>query len=535
MEHKSRKASLFSSMEHLNIVFIVACTIVMAVCYLLTNNTYADSSYTQEIEPYTVAVLDDGSKEYFFDLSDYDYHYSAIRFYTTHQIVHAYHGGREIFAFDKTGGVWSSSPGSSYNFVDINEQMLKMAIVIKPVYDVVEDYEPTFYIGSAYAMYDELMVASMPKFVASLLLVMLGAGLIVYFALMHSKLMLDKQMVFLAYFSLFSGIWFVNETDVINLLVSNKIFDSIIPYYCLMLVVPCFVLFFDNYLKMNNRIVKVITVSASAAQIIVLSYLHFSGIAEYRETLIIPQFFIVLAMLYMVVCIGVQLVKKHKSNNVFICAISVVLLLAAIIADVVFYYTEVGDADTFGRYIFLFFIALVAWDMIKGANEMIEKGRRAKQLEVFALTDSMTGLFNRNAFETHAKAENMLDGVVAVVADANGLKKCNDTYGHEAGDLYITTVADIFSSVYGKYGNCYRIGGDEFCCIIPNGKEVNRERLKKLFLTKIYTANLEGGHLFNIGVAIGDAIYDSEIDVDFRALVKRADALMYQNKKESKM
>ena len=153
---------------------------------------------------------------------------------------------------------------------------------------------------------------------------------------------------------------------------------------------------------------------------------------------------------------------------------------------------------------------------------------------MFALTDSMTGLLNRNAFESHAKSGDTLEGVVAVVADANGLKKCNDTFGHEAGDEYITIVADIFNSVYGKYGNCYRTGGDEFCCIIHADNQINTERLKKLFLTKVFTANLEGGHKYKIGVAIGDAIYDAKLDVDFRALVKRADASMYENKRAGK-
>ena len=120
------------------------------------------------------------------------------------------------------------------------------------------------------------------------------------------------------------------------------------------------------------------------------------------------------------------------------------------------------------------------------------------------------------------------------MADANGLKKCNDTYGHDAGDIYITEVAEIFNSVFGKYGNCYRIGGDEFCCIIPSGRHVNMERLKKEFYTKIYTVNLNGNYEFNIGVAVGDACYDSAVDRDFRSLVKRADVSMYENKKATK-
>ena len=130
MEKIIKKGAAFSLFEHLNIGLIIACTIILAVCQLFTDRIFIGDSYTQEIEPYTVASLEDGSKEYFFDLSDYDYHYSAIRFYTSHQIIKAYNSNREIYSFDTTGGFWTSTTGSTYNFIDINDNMRKIAIVV---------------------------------------------------------------------------------------------------------------------------------------------------------------------------------------------------------------------------------------------------------------------------------------------------------------------------------------------------------------------------------------------------------------------
>jgi diguanylate cyclase (GGDEF)-like protein len=279
---------------------------------------------------------------------------------------------------------------------------------------------------------------------------------------------------------------------------------------------------------------KKIMCSLSMLQIIVLTFLHFTKIAEFRETLPFIQGMMVAALVYMVVGMFIKIHRREITRHTEICAVGLTLFASAGIFDIVAYYQGLGDADVIGRYEFLIFAFMLAWDMISDANEIIETGRRAKQLEVFALTDSMTGLFNRNAFESHAQTERNLEGLVAVVADANGLKRCNDTFGHEAGDEYITTVANIFNSVYGKYGNCYRTGGDEFCCIIPANRQVNKDRLRNLFCTKISTANIEGRHEFDIAVAIGDAKYDRELDDDFRSLVKRADAHMYENKRIQK-
>lgn len=522
-----------SFLGKLNIALIVIAAAIMFLCYFDTQKRVEDS-LTTKIEPYTIAKLEDGSKDYFFDLRDYDYHYSGLMFYTAHQIVHAYTGGREIYAFDQDGGIWTSSVGSTYNFVEINERIPQIAVIVKPCYDIVDDQVPTFYIGSAYGMYDEIMAGSMPRFFVSILTVILSILIFIYYGFMHRKQQLSPDLIHLAYFSFFCGVWSLNETNVSALVFSNKIVDSLIPYMCLMLIVPPFIMFFDSYLDINSKISRRIIIGYSMAQAVVLSVLHFLKIAEYRETILALQLTLILAITYMVGGMIVQLVRRHFTRKVEICAVGLTLFLAAILVDIAQYYSTLGDADRLGRYVFIVFIFMLSWDMIKDANEIIEKGRRAKQLEIFALTDSMTGLLNRNAFEKHAKSEEKLDGVVAVVADANGLKKCNDTFGHEAGDEYITTVADIFNSVYGKYGNCYRTGGDEFCCIIPSARDLSVERLKKLFLAKIYTANIEGGHAFNIGVAIGSARYDAEIDGDFRSLVKRADAHMYENKKQYK-
>ena len=528
--NKGKKMGLLAQ---LNISIVVIAAVILAWCYYATNNT-VDNVITEEIEPYSVAVLSDGSKEYFFKLVDYDYHYSGISFYTSHQLVTAYNMGREIYSFNTTGGFWTSSPGSSYHFIEINEKMVQIAVIVKPVYDIVANQKLTFYIGSTYGMYDGLMTNSMPRFFVSILIIFLSVLLFLYYAIMREKQQLGRELIYLGYFSFFAGLWSLNETDVSSLMMNNKIADSLVPYICLMLIVPSMIMFFDAYLGIRCITCRKIILSYSVGQAIVLTILHFTKIAEFRETLIFMQILLVVAAFYLLVGMISMLIKRNFSRRLEICAMGLSLFILTLIIDLGQYYLDLGDADKVGRYLFLIFAFLLALDMIKDANEIIEKGRRAKQLEVFAITDSMTGLFNRNAFESHAKAGGSLEGLVAVVADANGLKKCNDTYGHEAGDEYITIVANIFNSVYGKYGNCYRTGGDEFCCIIPANRHVNMDRLKKLFMSKVYTANLEGDHVFDIGVAVGHARYDSELDSDFRALVKRADAHMYENKRELK-
>ncbi len=517
----------------LNNLMVLTCLAILAICYLMTK-TSDKTSLTESIEPSTIAHLEDGSTEYFFTLKDYNFEYSGIMFYSSHQLVQAYYAGNQIYSFDKTGGFWGSTPGSVYNIIEVNENMNGVVVRLTPVYDIVADERIDFYIGSTNEILMELVSKSVPKFIVSIMIIMFSLLLFAYYYLMHKKQHLGRELVHLAYFALFLGLWTATETDLAVLIIKNRIFDSIIPYVSLMLSVPPFILFFDSYLEIRSRYLKRYIIWASMAQFVILTALHLLKIKEYRETLFVTQTMLLIAVVYMVVGVIVQIVKKNRSRHIRVCAVGLTMFLIATIFDIVKYYKGIGDADMLGRYLFLIFVVLLAWDLIRSTYEIIEKGRRAKQLEVFALTDSMTGLYNRNAFESQAKSEKDLMGITVVVADANGLKMCNDTFGHEAGDKYITTVADSFNKVYGRYGDCYRTGGDEFCCIIPASHQTDMESLKTRFMSKICDANIKCCHDFTMGVAIGSARFDEKVDKDFRSLVKRADASMYENKRNLK-
>ena len=528
------KSAFRSFSRKLNTIVLLTCVILMFICFFTSRGKKDNDSYTQVLEPYTVANLSNGAKEYYFNLVDYDYKYSGIMFYTSHQFVEVYNAGKLIYSFDTPGGIWGTSPGSAYNFIEVNEKMLHIAIKVTPAYPIVANQDMVFYIGSSYQMFNDLLSESMPHYVASLLIVLFSVVLLIYYLLMQKKQHLERSLIHLSLFAFFLGIWTYTETTVEVLICKNAILDSLLPYFCLMLGVPPFILFFDKYLELRSNWIRKTLLGGSIILSVILIILHFTKIAEFRENLIFIQIMLVIAAIYAISGVIYQVVRRNFTRHVVVCAIGLSLIFIAIIADIVKFYTKTGDSDFIGRYLFLIFVLLLAWDLLRSTYDIIEKGRRAKQLETFALTDSMTGLFNRNAFETHIKNQHSIEGLTVVVADANGLKKCNDTYGHDVGDEYITTVADMFSKVYGQYGECYRTGGDEFCCIIPANKSTDMERLKKAFAAKIYSANLEGEYDFNIGVAVGHAKYNSAVDIDFKSLIKRADTHMYENKRKSK-
>ena len=102
---------------------------------------------------------------------------------------------------------------------------------------------------------------------------------------------------------------------------------------------------------------------------------------------------------------------------------------------------------------------------------MKEKYEKEKLLYI-SNTDELTRCFNRHAYEERINNLDLREEWIYISMDLNNLKHTNDSLGHAAGDELICAAANCMRESFGKYGNVYRIGGDEFVVIITgNTKE----------------------------------------------------------------
>ena len=138
--------------------------------------------------------------------------------------------------------------------------------------------------------------------------------------------------------------------------------------------------------------------------------------------------------------------------------------------------------------------------------------------------DMTTRLLNRRCYEKNI--ENMKTSAYVLIFDINKFKQINDTYGHVEGDRCLALVAQQIFSVYGKYGFCYRIGGDEFCVIMLK----NLDKIK--ILNCRFQEAMDHMNQNNIklsGVSLGYAYYD-EKKMNIKDVIAQADEMMYKNK-----
>ena len=192
------------------------------------------------------------------------------------------------------------------------------------------------------------------------------------------------------------------------------------------------------------------------------------------------------------------------------------------------------------------FVQLTAINLINDSNHIIiavsniDAQRKrdmeyAKNLElekVLARTDALTGAKNKYCYtETedfvNTKIENKtMSDFSVLVCDINNLKTINDTFGHDAGDKIIKDAKNLLSSIFTN-SSVFRIGGDEFVLILEGSDYYKRDHLIK----KINEANFKNKDTYNLVLANGYADFDPKKDKSVLDVFKRADEIMYNNKR----
>lgn len=161
-----------------------------------------------------------------------------------------------------------------------------------------------------------------------------------------------------------------------------------------------------------------------------------------------------------------------------------------------------------------------------------------KQLRHISLTDEMTQLLNRRGFMSHGQQaidlaiSTQAQGVV-IFGDMDGLKKINDTYGHDAGDRAIKAEACILRQIFRSTDVIGRLGGDEFGIVAVGLPQRTVPRLR-FRLEKICEKwNQESGEPYKLSISLGLAEFSSD-SYDLEKLLKKADNSQYQEKRLKK-
>jgi diguanylate cyclase (GGDEF)-like protein len=169
-------------------------------------------------------------------------------------------------------------------------------------------------------------------------------------------------------------------------------------------------------------------------------------------------------------------------------------------------------------------------------NEITGRRQVEKKLRELSLIDQLTGLYNRKGFYTlvqnHmeiAKRDNKK--AILVYAEVNNIKRINNKFGRQEGDMMILGTANNMKATFRKSDIIARIGSDEFVVFLSGAAEENIKRVIDRFRQSITIHNSKKRGKYDLSIDIVLLTYDLETGFSVDDMLARARDLMYEGKK----
>lgn len=462
-----------------------------------------------------------------------------LMYRSTHAENHIFVDDKEIYAFGDQETDVFPLPGSAWIVIPLKDEYNGKYIEID-LHRIEQKYGGIMgnvIIGDRADMLERIIVsntggvfACFMIFFVSIILFVLGVA--------EKRFMHNRNLFYLAAFSMGVFLWSINETHTTQLFIGNVQIISIMSYEILALLSMPIVSYYSNSRFSEVRNICNRIAILPVIDFILVNVIHFTGFLDLSRSLILTH----ITIFSIGICIAVTHIRAagnerriSDDNSREVGYFGFIALVICVGIDIARYYSNqnFSDHSRYSRIGLLLFVIFLAADTVQGSIRDEIDLKKAEVYKSVAFTDTLTGLGNRQAYELEVdkidERDDLLEHLVVAILDLNNLKKTNDSMGHAEGDRYIISSADFINGYFKKIAKVYRIGGDEFAILFTgHDSDVFMEMEANMF-DDIMTNNRS-----DLNFAYGSAVFNHITDRSAADTIRRADAKMYDSKRKYK-
>jgi len=185
-------------------------------------------------------------------------------------------------------------------------------------------------------------------------------------------------------------------------------------------------------------------------------------------------------------------------------------------------------------------LSIISKRLLLNTQLILQEKAQSKKLEQFAMVDGLTGLYNRRWFDKAMnrhlnRYQHCQETFTLCMVDVDHFKHYNDDYGHQAGDVALSTLAKVLSESVRPTDFVARYGGEEFAVILPGTSVEDAQIVAKRFCNAVKQAKIVmpgGTDLPSITISMG--IAQMCLEYARADLIEAADKELYRAKQEGR-
>lgn len=446
---------------------------------------------------------------------------NCLIFYLVHSYVDVKIGDSTVYSLAHgKNNVVGKSPSSNWIVVPLSplDSFKEVTVTVTPVFKSVTDREISFKIGTRYAVFVNQLKSDLPQIIISSLCILIGIVMIIaQMYLVVKKRTTLWNVFFLGNFSVFLGVWRITDTRFSSVMFKN--YSMALGYITIaalfIAAVPLLIYADSLHPEKKHILLRVAAITTSVAVAAALLCQIF-GIAELHDMLKVCHIMLIIDVVVLIISLFVY---KNRDECDLNTKVFILMLTVGCVSDIAYYYAK-GSSSGMMITLTLFLIYTV-----------YQFGSNILSINKRAYIDPKTKLFNRaywyDLVEMNISPD---DSIGMMMFDLNGLKRTNDTLGHNSGDDMIMGFSSILKKVIGTKEFLCRWGGDEFTVLIKNADREKAEGYISAVQAEVDKYN-SSGRKPEIHFACGYALSVDYPTHSCQELLDKADEYMYRDKR----